>query len=457
MEMDLRSERAGRSLANFLEDDLSGAYLGLGKEAQLHLERFRSFLHTYYVGQHSYWPPAPVKRHGESFPNSVYRLMYFDFRNLYDYLVDSSSGISMQDNKPVDGGICVFQNVVAFDKRNKYTPLPSPLPLVPRVPAPLGHKKAFGGLKIFGSKHANFDRRAAAFSALTSSTNTHDDQVMSSGLVREYLSFERTWTMREEETVSCADARKVRWILIYAILQTLISVTRCPTEVRDTEGVSYPLCCQIAGTPPWQTRRRDIRKKIDLQPIRTTSLKERIIEMGPDMDVLSATPSPLVIHSKTTKTPSSARRLSFTPRKLSLRSPKPVRTASWEILTREFSGISPLDTETTSSPATCPTVSPILQNISPIEPPNTTPPAPQSDLSTPSTSEAGGSSGWSPSSSEDDMDHTSVHGSADSNYGDDEEDEAQPRPASKPTRPLSAKGSLKLGTGNPEVDQYLRS
>ena len=36
------------------------------------------------------------------------------------------------------------------------------------------------------------------------------------------------------------------------MLQTLISVTRAPVEVRDTEGVSYPLCCQIAGTPPWQ-------------------------------------------------------------------------------------------------------------------------------------------------------------------------------------------------------------
>ena len=59
--------------------------------------------------------------------------------------------------------------------------------------------------------------------------------------------------MEEEDKISALDGRRIRWLLIYGILQTLISVTRIPREVSDTEGVSYSLCCQIAGTPPWKT------------------------------------------------------------------------------------------------------------------------------------------------------------------------------------------------------------
>lgn len=37
LEMNVRLERAGRSLGDFLEDDLSRAYLGVGNDARVHL------------------------------------------------------------------------------------------------------------------------------------------------------------------------------------------------------------------------------------------------------------------------------------------------------------------------------------------------------------------------------------------------------------------------------------
>ena len=499
--MDLRLERAGRSLSNFLEDDLSGAYLGLGKEAQLHLERFRSFLHTYYVGQHCYWPPLAPTEGSEAFPKSVYRSMYFDFRSLYDYLVDPSSGTLIQDNKPVDGGICVFQNIQAFDKRNKYVPLPHPLPLVPKVLPTLSPRKSFGRLNIFGSKQAHLERRTAASAALVSATNTSDNQVVNSGLVREYLRFEKVWTMKEETAVTCADARKIRWILVYAILQNLISVTRVPTEVRDTEGVAYPLCCQIAGTPPWKTSKPiGSRKTPSDQPIvRPISLKDQIfLELGPDMDIVSAKPSPLILPAKRPKTLTPPRRVSFTG-KLSLRAPKPIRTKSWEILSQEHSGgvssisesNSPIDTNAPVSSISqsttpfdhlhnfsLPTVSPgpLLHTSSfvlPILQHSKTP-----EPSTPSTSENDGSStGWSPNTSEDDMDHVSMMGGSDpSDYGDDEDEkprktkkqqEPSPKiPRKSELRPQSHNGmsvrhasvtSFAPQRANPEVDAYLLS
>ena len=467
--MDLRLERAGRSLGNFLEDDLSGAYLGLGKEAQVHLERFRSLLHSYYVGQYSYWPPAPTTSNSDALPMPVYRSMYFDFRNLYEYLADQNSGIDIQDNRPVDGGICVFQNVMAFDKRNKYASLPHPLPLVPKVPLSLSHRKPLGFLHVFGNREAKIHRRAGASGALMAATNAHDDQIMNNGLVREYLHFEKLWTMKEVMTVSCADARKVRWILIYAILQTLISVTRIPNDVRDTEGVNYPLCCQTAGTPPWPINKGDIKKteQISSGPM---PLKEQVLELQPDLDVVSATPSPLVVKTKGSKTPSPPRRDSFVHR-ISLKSPMPIRTSSIDFLDRNAADVSPID-QGDDRPIGSGSISP-LNRASYLLPDITITPTEESpfsglelftDPSTPSTSEASGSQGWSASSSEDDMEHASVGGS-DSNYGDDEYEDEPARPVAKSAipgnkslqPPKRTPSGVSFGKSNPEVERFLQS
>ncbi|KAL8653771.1 MAG: hypothetical protein Q9210_001907 [Variospora velana] len=273
LEMDLRLEHAGRSVGNFLEDDLSGAYLGLPPPARLHLDRFRSFLHSFYVGKYGYWPPTRANANSAAFPKPLFKSMYFEFRNLYEYLVDPTSRSEFSSDRPADGGICVLQNVTAFDNRRKYASLPHPLPLVPE--ATLGRQKTATVRKLFKYSHAQkVERRTAALAALFAATNTSDMKVMECPLVREYLRFEKSWTLQEkEETVSCSDARKVRWILIYAILQTLISVTRAPPEVRDTEGVPYPLCCQIAGTPPWDEDGEKAGQK-------EATIKQKLVAMG---------------------------------------------------------------------------------------------------------------------------------------------------------------------------------
>ncbi|MCJ1393854.1 hypothetical protein MMC18_006730 [Xylographa bjoerkii] len=252
LEMDIRLERAGKSLSTFLEDEISSSYLGLPIEAQKHLERFRSFLISFYVQKNGYWPPASINRKGSTFPNSTFRTMYFDFRSLYEYLVDPTFTSSMAMNRPTAGGIYGLQSISAFDRRYRYATLPNPLALVPEIShLSLSHKPTPLARLFSSNKQSKIDRRTASLCALTAATNCADVKVMESALVREYFRFERETTLKEEEQLSPADARKVRWLLIYAVLQILISVTRAPAEVRDTEGVTYPLCCQIAGTPPW--------------------------------------------------------------------------------------------------------------------------------------------------------------------------------------------------------------
>ena len=283
LDMDLRLEHAGRSLGNFLEDDLSGAYLGLPSEAHDHLERFRSFLHSFYVNRHGYWPPFRMNKKNPKLSKSILRSMYFDFRNLYEYLVNPTTCASLQDSRPADGGICALQNVTAFDKRYKYVSLPYPLPRVPEASTFLPRQKLSTFARIFGNRQAKNERRIATLGALTAATNSDDMKVMECALVREYLRFEREWTIVEEGKLSSADARKVRWILIYAILQTLVSVTRAPTEVRDTEDVSYPLCCQLGGTPPWTLAiKTPTPMKTETPPLPSSA--DTVTNIKPDVD-----------------------------------------------------------------------------------------------------------------------------------------------------------------------------
>lgn len=382
LEMDLRLEHAGRSLGSFLEHDLSSTYLGFGHDAEIHLERFRSFLHSFYVGQYGYWPSAPVRPNCTAFSKSTYRTMYFDFRNLYDYLVDSSSSGSIQDNRPADGGICVLQNIQNFDKRNKYASLPHPLPLVPECHSVTRPSKSGGMRMVFGKRPTRLDRRTIALTALSAATNSGCVRVMGSPLVKEYRRFEESWTMKETETISCSDARKVRWILIYSILQTLISVTRAPIQVRDTEGISYPLCCQVASQPPWRNRGRKFSvEEGEGDLIINTSRHISCIE--PDIDYRTCSRTSSVIIGDTPPALPMRCRVSAG-HELTIRTPNPRRSAaSCDILDPEY-GEAASNERTPSDPSTA--------------------------ASSADGAMSGG--GWSSTSSEDGMEHRSVRGSA---------------------------------------------
>ena len=277
LEMGLRLEHVSRSLGSFLEDHFNSNCFGLPYEAHAHLERFRTFLHSFYVQRHGYWPPTDFNGRQSQLSKSTLLSMYFDFRNLYEYLVDQNSSPSVQDNLLPDDRMYTLQNIQAFDRKFKFAPLPHPLPLVPTAMENWHRQKSTGLSKLFGNRQAKLERRMAAISALTAATNSADYKVLESTLVRQYLCFEKEWTAKEEEKISSADARKVRWILIYSILQNLISVTRAPIEVRDTEAVTYPLCCQTAGTPPWtimktpKVERRQSYASLVPPPLRTMS------------------------------------------------------------------------------------------------------------------------------------------------------------------------------------------
>ena len=244
---------------------MSETYLGLSDAARDHLDRFRSFLHIFYLGKYGQWPPPGFfdTAGGLHFPKEIYCSLYFDFRCLYEYLVDMESTPSMQDNKLVSGGLCVLQNVTAFDRRNGYQTLLHPLPLLPdnvtsnsngTESSWVASLRPFGPARhILKAENNNRSHKLATVGALLLARNNRLD-LMATAIVQEYSRFEKLCTMSATEKVSAADGRKVRWLLIYTILQTLISVNEAPREVMQKEDVPYPLCSRIPNLRPWDLR-----------------------------------------------------------------------------------------------------------------------------------------------------------------------------------------------------------
>ncbi|KAJ4374006.1 hypothetical protein N0V83_002745 [Neocucurbitaria cava] len=252
LEVDVHLDRVSAALSKFLDEDLSSTYLGLTPAVRSHLNRFRRFLHSFYVEKFGYWPPP----RGSSFPKALYKSMYYDFKSLYDYLVDTDSTTDISLQKPASGGLCVLQNVVNFDKRHNFTAQPHPLPLLPTYSPPSKRsdpQKALRQLTL-ASQHNKTHQMHTMNAALAVATNSLKKDVASSRIVQAYMQFEKAHaldTSQREEKITAVDARKVRWLLIYGTLQYLVSALRAPKEVRDPETPDYPLCCLVAKQSTW--------------------------------------------------------------------------------------------------------------------------------------------------------------------------------------------------------------
>ena len=255
LDLDSRLDRAGNSVSNFFEDDLSADFLGLSPTARDHLDRFRSFLHSFYIEQHGFWPP-------EKFDQPIYQRlvcqsMYSDFKSLYHHLADTKSPeIGIDADLVTSGGVCTLQNVRAFDARHQHQPLPQSLPMFPSFDS------VELGLKIRSQRRNSWnpiakrkldreERNARRMQALINSSN-RDWSLMNCLLVRRYSEFEVESAVDDLEPITLTDGRKIRWIAVYAILQILISVVEAPKQVRNIEGLSYPLCCRAPDLMPWK-------------------------------------------------------------------------------------------------------------------------------------------------------------------------------------------------------------
>jgi hypothetical protein len=345
LEMDLHMSRATRAIGCFLEEELGSDRLGLTKPARNHLDRFRGFLHSFYLEQLGYFPPGSSDPYNKQLWNDVHD----DFESLYELLADKSSDLSIQNNMNGSGGICCLQNTQVFDSRHGCTPLPHPSPLLPASSPEkrsTDTQRTLRSLRLGRSSSTVSDAKLPPRRALAEATNNISDEMSNRPIVIEYRRFERS---RLEEKITVQEARKVRWLLIYGGLQILNSITRAPKGVRDIEIASYPLCVLTTGSPEWYVDE----KEAPTPDQATTEIVPDFelttpLPLTPDEDVRPESEGRISIHPDceadsaadyfTNSRRSSINALEFTPPPL--RITRPTRTAS--IRTSVSSGVNVL-------------------------------------------------------------------------------------------------------------------
>ncbi|KAK1977750.1 hypothetical protein LZ30DRAFT_600607 [Colletotrichum cereale] len=262
-DMNARLSKAGGMLKTFLEEELSESHLGLSAGNRAHLDRFRSFVRSFYATKLGYYPPLlPESESSAIFDPKVLAIMRKDFQAVYDLLVDQS--FTSAESSPIlaQGGICTFQSVNDFDRRSKYTSLKHPLPLLPETGGDKSGRRVSLQWLASPSRGDKLkpDQRLVAHSALTKAMNMRDQETLRNDFVRAYRKFEEDSVsplsrVDKVEKISLVDARKVRWILIYCCYQALLSCTEAPPEVSDVDKAEYHLAVSTQKLPPWKEGR----------------------------------------------------------------------------------------------------------------------------------------------------------------------------------------------------------
>lgn len=266
VDMDFRLSRAGAMLSDLLEEELSEAHVGLSTGARAHLDRFRAYIRGFYATRFGQFPPpAADPRHNTIFSPDVYSSMRDDFEALYQYLADET--YTTTDNAPsvAQGGLCALQSVREFDLCHKFSPLDYPLPHLPEPMKTKDSRRRRSMLWFQGNAQSREgklrpDERLVAHAALMRAANNARTHLLDNSLVLAYREFEQDSVMLQQKGerfeklgVSPSDARKVRWLFIYAMYQTLRSCTGVPCDVKDRDNVPYHLVVSMKNIPPWRT------------------------------------------------------------------------------------------------------------------------------------------------------------------------------------------------------------
>ncbi|KAL1863881.1 hypothetical protein Daus18300_008030 [Diaporthe australafricana] len=262
VDLDNRLSRAGAILSDLLETELSEAHLGLSTGARAHLDRFRGYIQGFYTTKFGYFPPAPAQGgHSTVFRPELYSTLKADFEALYEYLVDEAFTTASNSPFEAQGGLCTLQSVQAFDSRNKFSPLDHPLPLLPETVKTRESRRMSMTWQLVTIRAAEGklrpDQRLIVHAALMKATNHSKVHLMENRLVLAYRQFEECSVLtphKADRAVSQVDARKVRWLFVYAMHQVLRSCSDVPKEVKYTEKVDYHLGVSTKGLPPWETR-----------------------------------------------------------------------------------------------------------------------------------------------------------------------------------------------------------
>ncbi|TGJ82280.1 hypothetical protein E0Z10_g6477 [Xylaria hypoxylon] len=178
-----------------------------------------------------------------------------DFEALCEFLEDKSFDIFQSSDLLTESHILTFGSIKSFDTQYNHETLFHPLPLLPDMPQ---RKSSFWKMAWWNRPtKTSQSRQTDTLAALARATNSDRSEVVENHLVAAYRKFEEDQITSptkadEPNNPEPISGRKVRWILIYAIHQTLRRATEVALEVRDATGVPYHLCISTVDLPPWK-------------------------------------------------------------------------------------------------------------------------------------------------------------------------------------------------------------
>ncbi|KAI0415803.1 hypothetical protein F5X98DRAFT_208018 [Xylaria grammica] len=253
-EMYSRLGKVSTMLKTFLRDELCEIDIEL---AQKHLERFRALLQQVYTAHFGYYPPPSTNAQTTIFEANCFRAMRNDFEALCEFLEDESFDVFQNNDSLTESHTLTLRSIKSFDTQYGHETLFHPLPLLPDIPR---RKPSFWKLAWRNRPtRAGQLRRAQTdtVAALARATNSKRPEVVGNHLVAAYRKFEEdqitsSVKVEKQENPGPVDGRKIRWILIYAIYQTLRRATEVALEIRDATGAPYHLCTSTVDLPPWE-------------------------------------------------------------------------------------------------------------------------------------------------------------------------------------------------------------
>ncbi|KAI0542194.1 hypothetical protein GGR58DRAFT_300284 [Xylaria digitata] len=254
-EMYCRLGKASTMLNTFLRDELYEDDIEVDTGAKEHLDQFRDLLREFYTMQFGCYPPPSIDAGTTIFEAKVFRAMRSDFEALCEFLEDRDFDIFQSSDFLNDSQSFTLRSIQSFDARYSHETLFHPLPLLPDIPQ---KKPSFWKLSWWNMPtRASKTRRAETLVALARATNPDRREVIENHLVTAYRKFEEdqiTSPIKSDklENPGPIDGRKTRWILIYAIYQTLRRAADVALEVRDATGTPYHVCISTASLPPWE-------------------------------------------------------------------------------------------------------------------------------------------------------------------------------------------------------------
>ncbi|KAF2022060.1 hypothetical protein BU24DRAFT_36724 [Aaosphaeria arxii CBS 175.79] len=233
---------------------------------------FRQFLLQYYGKVYGEWPP----RHGKAswLNRKIVRELQEDFGALYDYLVNRDVVWDSREERPgkkwemVDKksddfkadepGLSLTDMFVTFDSKHGFLHIPHPYPLLPRdVPtmkAPPQQKKSLFGSKKKNKTETTKDAKTHLQLSIifSDATNINKKDIRFEGCTL-LDHFERFELAADLQNTTPREARLGRWILLYATLQVLSTISVDVEGLRFTNGVPYFLCSDLRRCPEWVT------------------------------------------------------------------------------------------------------------------------------------------------------------------------------------------------------------